>query len=417
MLFVIFAKEELFLDENKRKLRHSALKWTILIIALVQMPTLALVPAIQLMREQFGVELVKVQTAMSTTNFVSVLISLAGAFLINRRVISKKFIIVLGLFFMSLTALLAVSLHDSFWNVYMLSITLGLSTGCFVSNAFGLLFDNFEPGERQKLAGYQTSCINLGGIIMSLAGGLLASIMWYGGYLVLFAGLPVAILCLFTVPNYKTPLKPSGERKRGKINPRVYYYSGAAFFFMMLYNVCGSNISPHLKAMEGLDVAKIAGVCTALQMAGGVVSGIFFGRLSDKMKDNVMVLACVFVFIGFILLSVFKSTLIVIYLAVFIVGLSLSLFLPRCVYGVSTHSDGSNSATTSVFVTSIAPSMGGFFSPIILTNITEAIVPDSTVFRYAFVGCLTLVLGAVIAAISLIRTNRDKSAEKSPGLS
>jgi MFS family permease len=99
-----------------------------------------------------------------------------------------------------------------------------------VTSTFGLLFDNFEPEERQKLAGYQTSFINAGGIAFSLLGGLLAGLFWYGGYLVFFICIVVAVIGIFTIPSYKTPAKKSDGTPRKKIDSRVYYYASASSF-------------------------------------------------------------------------------------------------------------------------------------------------------------------------------------------
>ena len=383
---------------------------TILIIALVQMPILALTPAYNLIQTTAFSDktLAQIQTVMGMTNLVSPLTSIVVAFLINRGKATKKGAVVLGLLLLSLTGLLALLQHTQYWNLFALSIFLGLSTGCFMTNAFGLMFDNFEDEFRQKVAGYQTSMINLGGILFSLVGGVLATVMWYGGYLLLLAGLPIAILALITVPYYKSPsAKITGEyTEKSKLNPRVFYYAAITFLFMMFYNVGGANISTHI---EQLGNSATAGILVAVQMGGGVVSGIFFGRLSERLKDMVLVLACTFLFIGYLLIGVFASSLVVIGIGVFIAGMSMSLFLPRCVYMASTLVDSSNSATATVIVTSVAPSGGGFVSPIIITNLTNALVKDSTVFRYLFVAGVIFVFGLSITLVTQKRT-RAKTA-------
>ena len=389
---------------------NRVLMWTILIIALVQMPQLALTPAINLIQTTAfpDKELVQVQTVMGMTNFVAPATSLIVAFLIYRGKATKKGAVVLGLLLLFLTGLFALVQHTMFWNLIALSVFLGLSTGFFTTNAFGLMFDNFEDEVRQKVTGYQTSMINLGGILFSLVGGVLATMMWYGGYLLLLAGLPIAVLALITVPYYKSPsAKITGEvTEKSRLNPRIFYYAACTFLFMMVYNVCGVNISTHI---EQLGNAATAGVLVAVQMGGGVVSGIFFGRLSDKLGDMVLVLACSTLFIGYLLIGAFASSLILITVGVFCAGLSLSLFLPRCVYMVSTLGDSSNSALATVIISSVAPSLGGFLSPIIITNLTVALAGDSTVFRYLFVAGVVFALGLIITMITRRRANLAKA--------
>ncbi|NLT14985.1 MAG: MFS transporter [Clostridiales bacterium] len=398
--------------DKKKKL----LMWTILIIALVQMPALALTPAINLIQTQVfpAHTLAEVQTALAWTNLVSPVVSIIVAFFINRGLFTKKGVVITGLFLLSLTGFLAILFHTEFWSLSMLSVVLGIATGCFMTNAFGLLFDNYNDRERQIIAGYQTSCINLGGISMGLLGGVLATAMWYGGYIILLIGLPVAILAFFTVPNYKSPsARFSGEvTDKSRLNPRIYYYAVLAFLFMMIYGVGGANISPHIKQnIPDVNDAAMAGIAVAIQMGGGVVSGFFFGRISEKLKDMVLPVACSAIFVGFMLLSLFASSLVMIFIGIFIAGMSLSLMLPRCIYAVSTLVDKSTSATATVIISSVAPSLGGLLSPQVFTRLESAVFGDATATRYIVAGCAVLLLGLVITVLTLGRRKKEQAAQ------
>jgi MFS family permease len=375
--------------------QKNALKWTLLMVALTNMPSLALSPATEQIRQYFNVSLPTVQTAMSFVNVIQIAVALIAMYLINRAVITKKLAVVLGQSFFVATVVFVLLFHESFWCVWCLSVLIGCSTGLFVTNAFGIMFDLFEPEERQKIAGYQTSCINGGGIAMSLAGGLLASFFWYGGYLVYSVGLILAILCAVNIPSYKTPKSVNGGEKHSKIDIHVFFYAAGTLLFMMTYPVVGQNLSTHLSKSFS-NYSTLAGVCSSIQMVGGVCAGIIFGKLSKRLRDDIMVLGCCMLFLGFLLLSLFPATLPVILIAVFIAGASISMFNPWATYGVSVYSDPTNSAITSVIISSIAPSSGGFLSPVFFTNITNALSPDSTIFRYRFAAIFVLVFGLVI---------------------
>ncbi len=388
--------------------KKTLLMWTILLIALNQMPALALTPAINRIHTKLNPNgsLAEVQTAMAWTNLVSPVMSIVAAVFINKGIFTKKGVVIAGLLLLSLTGLLAVFFNTEFWSLSMLSIVLGMATGLFMTNAFGLLFDNFGDQERQVIAGYQTSCINLGGIAMGLLGGVLATAMWYGGYLILFIGLPVAVLAFFTVPHYKSPSAGGAGQKNKKfrLNPRIFYYAGLAFLFMMIYGVGGANISTHIKQnIPDVNDAAMAGIAVAVQMGGGVVSGLFFGRLSEKYKDMVLVLACTLMFTGTMILSLLASSLVTIFIGVFISGMSLSLMLPRCIFAVSTLVDKSTSATATVIVSSVAPSLGGLLSPQVFTRLESAVFGDAPATRYIVASCAVLLFALVIAAITLRR--------------
>ena len=111
-------------------------------------------------------------------------------------------------------------------------------------------------------------------------------------------------------------------------------------------------------------------------------------------------------FIGFMILRSFPDSYPATIVAVLLVGVSISFTMPRCVFAVSTLVDETNSSRATSIVTSLAPSLGGFLSPVIITNITVALLGESTVSRYTFVGVLALILGAVVAVVTAVQKKR-----------
>lgn len=388
--------------------KKNALKWTLLAIALTNMPTLALSPATEQIRQFFNVELATVQTAMSSTNIVQIGVALLMMYLINRGTITKKLAVVLGQSLFVVIVVFVLLFHNGIWTVWVLSCLIGCACGCFVTNAFGIMFDCFSDAERQGFAGLQTSSINLGGILMSLAGGLLAGLFWYGGYLVFSVGIVMAIIGILNIPAYKTPKKDVGGKK-APIKGQVFFYAVAQLLFMMSYVTVGQNLSSHLSG-NFANFSFLAGICTSVQMAGGVVSGLFFSKLSKKLGDNILVLSMCLLFAGLLLLSFVKTSIVLILLAVFLCGGSLSMFNPWCTYGVSVYSDPTNSAITSVIISAIAPSAGGFLSPVVFTNVTNSIVAGSTAFRYRFVAIFVIVVAACLFLWN--RTHKGAAAKE-----
>ena len=397
-------------DMSKLTKNQKVLMWTILIVALVQMPNLALSPAIDTIKTTAfpDKELAEIQTVMALQSLASLSMSVIAALLINKGIISKKIAVAFGLFALFLTGVFAALFNSAYWSFVLMNILLGVATGFYMTNNFGLLFDNFDEEPRQAITGYQTSFINGGGILLGIAGGLAAARFWYGGYLIFLVGLPIMILVLLTVPGKKTPARKTAPgEKRAPINPGVFYYAAIVLVFMAVYNVCGTNISTHISTyLQNKGGSAVSGVAAALQMGGGAFAGIFFGKLSAKLKDKIMVLACLSIFVGFMLLALFPHSLIMILLGAFIAGMSMSMMLPHCTFRVSQLVDETTSATGTVIATSVAPSFGVFISPVIFTNLTQAISPDSTVFRYAFVGALTLVFGAVLCGLTVYREKK-----------
>ncbi len=385
------------------------LMWTILLIAMVQMPSLALTPSINQINTQVfpGTKLSTIQTVMQLPNLISPFVTITTAYFIGKGWLSKKGVIITGLFLVAFTGALSLVCHTQFWHLCLLSCCLGLGLSGYISTASSLIVDYFTLDERQVISGYQTSFINGGGILMSLCGGLLATLMWYGGYLMLLLALPVGLLALRAIPGGKSEKGGASGREKRKagihIHSDVFLYGGFIFVFMLVYNVMGSNLSTHI---AGIGNTAAAGYATAIQMCGGVICGLFFGKLSKKFGDYTACFAFIAIFIGMMILSFFQNSLPMIFIGVFIAGTAMSMMLPQCMFSVSKVVNEQSSALATSITSCIAPGLGGFFSAMVFTNITEALFGDSTVLRYRFVSFVALACAAVIFAIVTARKKK-----------
>ena len=390
--------------------------WSILLMALLQMPNLALTPAIHGIHEAFPERaLSTIQTTMALTGLISPFVAVASAFAIGRGLVTKKHVIVTGLLLVALTGALSLVAHTRFWHLVMLSCILGVGMSGYLSNGVSLIADNFPMGERQRITGFQTSFINGGGILMSLCGGLLATGSWHGGYLMLLIALPVAIVAMAGIPNVKLP-RGGGKKNAGagtgklKLHPDIFLFGILIFVFMTIYNVIGANISTHLASLN-LGNSSVSGYTTAIRMLGGAVFGLVFSRLSRKLGDFTTVLGFLALFADMFILSTARSIPWVI-VGEFIGGTGFSLLLPQCLISISRVVNEQTSAIATAITSGIAPSFGSFFSAMIFTNITTALYGESTVLRYRFVAFVALGLAAVCAVIFTIR--RKRKADEGP---
>ncbi|SHI20058.1 Predicted arabinose efflux permease, MFS family [Sporobacter termitidis DSM 10068] len=386
---------------------------TILCISVIQMPFMALMPAIAGMAQVFSDRsLSEIQTAVSLSSLISMVSSLLSAVLIGRRLISKKTAVLSGLVIAILTSVAAILLHTQFWHLCAFSVMLGLSMGFFIPATASIMFDALNEEELQKVTGYQTSFTNIGGIVMSAVGGVLTTLVWYGGYLAFLLMIPVAVLAAVTLPGKKTAAGDDNgvPRKRSKLPGEVAYYGVLLFLFMMIYNVCGNNASTHL-AENSIGNAATAGLASAVQMAGGVASGLVFSKLSAKFRDYTILFAFLAIFVGLTVLNLGHASLTAVFVGMFIVGSSLSMMVPQCMFAVSRCVDPSNSSAATTIVSCIAPGAGAFLSPVVFTNLTMWLGGASTNFRYQFVAIAALVVGV---AIALNTMRLEKRAHSSP---
>jgi MFS family permease len=252
---------------------------------------------------------------------------------------------------------------------------------------------------------------------MSAVGGFLATLVWYGGYLAFLLMVPVAVLAAVTLPGgavERVAVTAGAKPKKSKMPTEVVYYAVLIFLFMMIYNVGASNLSMHL-ADNRLGNSATAGLAAAIQMAGGVASGLIFSKLSVKFRDYVIALAFAAVFVGYTILNLGHTSLAAAFAGVFFAGASLSMIIPQCMFNISNVVDETNSSTSTMIFSSVAPGTAGFLSSIIFTPLTKSLGNATTEFRFQFVGFIALALAALIFLITVRRAGKrkDKKAEQS----
>lgn len=385
--------------------------WTLFLIFMMQMPHFGLSAAIDVIQKRVFTDqsLTAVQTVISLPNLLSVVAGVLASVLVSFGVSTKKNLTITGISIIGLTGVVFLLFHSQFWQLIMSSVLIGLGMGFFIPTAQSIMLDSFDEKERQVISGLQFSFINFGGILMSVSSGLLTALVWYGGYIMLLVMLPVAVLSVFTLPHDKFRVKKrdDGDNKpqRSKLPADVFYYSFTLFLFALIFNVTMSNLPTHLETNH-LGSAGTAGAVIAITLVGGVFSGIFFDKLSSRLRDYTISISFSLLFIGFTMLNIFSASLPMIFIAAFIIGISTSLCLSQCIFSTSNVVDPTNSALAATFLSCVAPGSGGFLSPVIFTNITQALVKDSTSFRYQFVGIAALLVAAVCFLTTLRREKR-----------
>jgi len=371
---------------------------TILLIAFIQMPQFAILPATNLIATVVFPDksLQTIQTVMTMPGLVAVLAGVSAAMMVSFGFVSKKFMTVFGLSLVALTGVSAIFLNTRFWQLCLMNVFVGAGMGIFVPSSQSIMFDSFDEKTRQFISGISFSCINTGGLVMSLLCGFLITIVWYGGHLQMLIAIPVVIIACLVLPRDKRMRSADGNRvARTRLPPSVLYFTFLIIIFMILYNVATVNISTHL-AQGGIGDSSTAGIASALLMCGGVVVGLLFPRLSQVLRDYLFPLTFVVMAVGFTLMNLFPASLAITLIAMFLCGTTMSLLVPRCIFNVSNVSDPTNSAMATMLVCCVAPGSGHFVSPIIMTNLTLALGGQSTRFRFQFTAFVCLALALVL---------------------
>ena len=389
---------------------NKALMWTILIIALIQMPQFALLPATNLIATEVFPErgLPAIQTIMSLPGIVAVFAGVLSAMLVRYGFISKKTMTVFGLMMIALTGLTSLLMHSKFWQLCLMNTFVGIGMGTFVQSAQSIMFDNFDEKTRQFISGVSFSFINIGGLVMSLACGFLITLIWYGGHLQMLVAVPVVIVALIVIPK-DVKIRGSGSGARTRLPGKSLFFTLLIIVFMIMYNVATVNISTHL-ASGGVGDSSTAGIATAFLMVGGVAVGFLFPKLSRTIGDYLFAVSFILMAIGFTMMNLFPTSPALTLIAMFLCGSTMSLLVPRCIFNMSNLTDPTNSATATMLVCCVAPGSGHFLSPIVMTNLTLALGGESTGFRFQFTAFVCLALAVLLLAYEVFRKKAARYA-------
>jgi MFS family permease len=150
------------------------------------------------------------------------------------------------------------------------------------------------------------------------------------------------------------------------------------------------------------------GVISAFGMGGGMICGLFFGKLSAKLKDFLLPLAFFVLFVSFLINSQAQS-LFVIILGSLLMGTTMSMVMPQCVFAISLYVNERSSALATSIAMSVAPSLGGFVSPSVYTTATQ-LIRDTVSFRYLFTGLASFLLCVIFLFLTLLRRKRGLSS-------
>ena len=383
------------------KINKNAIKWTVLLMSLTQQGMLAISAVIADISKAFPtVSDQTVQFLMTFPGFFIMVMSLLSAGL--TKIISRKKLMTIGMALCLSSGIGGFLFHSHIAFCFLWAILLGTGVGLWMPLATAVASDYFENEERASLLGTMSGAQNLGAMLMSLIGGILAVSAWSNIYLVYLIAIPGLIFCIIFIP--ETPVDRSAEeqKSRMKIDNRLIIYSFIIFYFSLFYNAGPANFSLIL-AERNIGNSSTAGVLSSLMLLGGVLMGFVFGKISDKIEEKTIPMGLTLLAIGFFGLGFGNSVVISMVCAV-IAGMSISLVLPQVSFQVVKGRKPEEFA----MATAIALAMGnlGAFATPLTTTMAEVVTGSSQVsIRMMFCSAGSL-LGVVLSVL-LCRKNNN----------
>lgn len=384
-------------------------KAAILSLALVQMGTNGIAPALSGACEAFpDVPAAVIQYLMTFPSLMVVIVSLFAAGLSVK--IAKKYLAAFGSVLVAVGGVLAVLIHTNIVIMFVWAGVIGFGIGLIVPMLYSLITDCFEGEERAAMMGNGTSFSNLGSMIMTLAGGFLASAAWQYNYFVYLLAVPGLILSLLFLPKIKSgetnreQPETKQEKSAGKLGSQVILYCMIACLFLFLFNVGPTNLSM-LVTERGLGDAAAAGNASTVFLLGGTVLGLIFGKVHRLLKDFVVPVGALTMCIGFLVIS-HAGNMAVLCIGCFLAGMSISFAMPQCMLG-ATQGCAPQQATMATALIMAIGNLGTFATPV-LTTIAGAVSGSTSVIpRFILALSIALVIAVLTFILTLRQTRRS----------
>ncbi len=383
------------------KLTNKTLSITLLSVSIFQMSMVALAPILAALATAFpSAPQLAVQMAGSFLCLIMVLFALLANAI--SAAIGRRRMILTAMALMIAAAVGGTVLHSTLLLVYLWTTLVGASVGLFVPAVFSMMMDMYDDEGRTTVTSLQSMMVGVGGVVLSLLTGVLASKHWNNAFLAFLLAIPPLILSLRNIPSEEDILKslpanklPASETATAgykDVPGFVWLAALQTFLFAILYFVFSTNISLYM-AEKAYSSTSLMGAVTSVFMLGTCVSSLLlkaalgrFGRFTPAFATGLLALS-------YLVLRM-TGALPLIFAAAFVGGSTLGFVFPFFVVTVGARVDASLSILASSLIISVAPNFGSFLSPLVITPLTG-------LFGGQTVGARFL-LGAILAVLLAI---------------
>ena len=371
---------------------------TMLLISMFQMGMVALAPVVSSITTAYpGTSQTTAQLAMTSLCLVLVVFALLSGAIADR--FGRRFMCGTGMLLTALAGIFGTLLTVGLWAVFLWSAFLGAGIGLFVPAVSSMMIDYLNDEERNRVAGIQTAFVNLGGMLLSFFSGILASSRWCNAYLVFLAAAPVFVMSLKCIPAEEHRVTASGTRSRSKIPLVVWLAALQTFVFAILYFAFSTNISLLITERE-LGGTSLSGTATSIFMLGGCGFGFLFNPIMQKCKKATPSIAFLLLAASYFLVY-FTDSVPALMIGAFVGGGSLSLIFPYFLIAIAGQVDASVSVISSSLILSVGPNFGSFVSPMILTNLSDAMFGSVVAARFLLAAIVATVLAALLFLLGI----------------
>lgn len=320
------------------------------------------------------------------------------------QVMSKKLLALIGIV-LFLVGGVVPAFMTSFLALQVLRGVFGAGVGILQVVSTALVAENFEGAERDRVQGNLQAFQMLGCAIMVFVGGWLATLGWNVVFYVHLIGVISLVVALTCLPN----VKPSAQAKaagsapaeKGKLTGKMWVWMIIAFFVFCTGQIY-SNGNAYLLTEKGIGDSAASGLGMAFFCAGGILMGLFYGKLANALKGYTMGVGFLVMALSYAVMA-FAPSIVVFYIGCLILGLGMSVVMPGVFLNVG-NSVGPAAVGMALSIATCVQNFGQFCSPYLVNPVAQAVggeMPNVASF-YVAAG-----VGALLGVIMLVKGAAD----------
>lgn len=296
-------------------------------------------------------------------------ITFLAGFLATR--IRKKPMILLGIFMIFAGGLLPILIRGSLMILYISAIIIGAGQGFLLPLISTIILESFSGEEQNSMLGLNSAVQNGGAMVLLLLAGFVAKTGWINVYFLYFFSIPAFIIVFLFLPKGEVPRleTDTGTKVKISIPWEIYVTCVLGFFFFVGYVTFAISISLFLDA-TGLGDATSTSLAMTLNTGFGVIAGLIFGKLVERLKFYIISFSALCAVLGFVLIY-FAPNIILVYAGAAFLGLTFGLSGAGGGYVISRITTSPEQIGPSFSLLMTFTTAGVIASPFIVNSVTQ----------------------------------------------
>ena len=307
------------------------------------------------------------------------------------KVIAKKAVLAIGLSVYLVGAFFARA-SASITELILFRALMGAGGGLIVPLAASLITDFYDGPERARMVGYSTFTSYIGAALAQLLSGWLASTKWQDAFFIYALALLVLVFTMIFIPHRHIQTKTAKPTTK-KFNPSVLYLALMGCGIYIIFYLVPTDVSFLIKKIETATPSHAAALL-AVEILAAASAGVLFSHYTRKMGKHAFPLGFGLMAVGFFLVFLSTSTLMLL-LSMVVIGLGSGTLRPLIYFQTSQRSSPENMTTAFALVNS-GFSLGQFISPFFYYGLAW-IVPGSLLSENYLSASLILLCAAACA--------------------